>query len=341
MLRVFTTYLNRPHAHLHVNSFCLMWGVGVGVGWYKAFTCTNQEHALLQLLLTSNRWHTPTQEEGRSSDRWVISQVYELQYSLIVCVCVYYLCFRVFELLHFFLDFHLKHLLHLHLHLLHLSHVLSPLFLHLGQRTPAHGAHERARTPAQTHLSLVQLRTTLCHLHQSTHPCADVLWTVILPITMIRILSYSNRTVKYWIFWFYFLVDLTKVSTFLSYSANWKLISATPPEGVCKQTGLQFFTEEETDGARVVGGGLEKKGFWLFTVECNSRGRTPENMPTGSQIIWTGRLTQPPHDRIQEGCEKKQETKTNHRTFLGIRRRGAKSLMQGTCEHWWSVQVVS
>ena len=47
-----------------------------------------------------------------------------------------YLSLGVFELLDLLLDLHLKHLLHFHLHLLHLGHVLPPLLLHLGQRTP-------------------------------------------------------------------------------------------------------------------------------------------------------------------------------------------------------------
>lgn len=78
-----------------------------------------------------------------------------------VWVHVFYLCFRVFELLHLFLDFHLKHLLHFHLHLLHLSHVLSPLLLHLGKRTPSQG---KKHTHTQTHTNIHRFRPALHRL---------------------------------------------------------------------------------------------------------------------------------------------------------------------------------
>ena len=69
--------------------------------------------------------HACTRGRKEPRQRWVTSQRHDLWYPLTqVCVCVFmcfYLCFRVFEFLHFLLDFHLKHLLHLHLHLLHPS----------------------------------------------------------------------------------------------------------------------------------------------------------------------------------------------------------------------------
>lgn len=55
------------------------------------------------------------------------------------CVRVrWYLCLRVFEFLDLLLDLHLKHLLHLHFHLLHLCHMISPLLLHLCQGAPTY-----------------------------------------------------------------------------------------------------------------------------------------------------------------------------------------------------------
>ena len=49
---------------------------------------------------------------------------------------VNYLSFRVLQFLNFFFDLHLKHLFHLHLHLLHFSYMFPSFFFHLCKRAP-------------------------------------------------------------------------------------------------------------------------------------------------------------------------------------------------------------